>query len=210
MILKIFSIIINMFIDNIDNDDTSNRYQNLVPSVGSSSPALPFDIKMYPFVSGLFVIYGESSGWQRDLLTREILKTAGLKEKTDYMINKEHIYFTTIENKKIYDKVGQEIYACALAAANFNDLQKNTMGHISFVDENKFYIIVRPKEKMEKELLSMVTLFFKSHGYSVDQEYFQDNFYSYENFSLKFYVKDEAMAAELSLYIESKNLGVIL
>lgn len=208
MILKVFSIIIKKFIDGFDAED----YPNSTYSAGLSYPAsvnLPFDERDYPYTSGFFLVY-DGDDKNKNVLTIEILNKTGLKEKRDYMIHKEIVYFTTMEHRKLYDKIGQEIHSGALAAYNFKHLQKSNMGKIAFVDENRFYIIIRPKANMEKELLNEVTLFFKGHGYDVGQEHFQENFFSYENFALRFYVKDEAMAAELGFYIEGKNLGSIL
>jgi hypothetical protein len=213
MIIKVFSIILKKFINGFEDDGS-------VGAVASGSGysyqtfnqpiILPFSQNDYPFSSGFFVIYDGDNSTDKNALTYEILENLGLKEKTDYMIFKEIVYFKTLEDRKLYDTIGKETYSCALAACNFKHLEKDEMGKITFVNENKFYITVRPKDRMEKELLKEVTLFFKSHGYAVEDSYFQQNFFSYENYSIKFYMKDEAMAAELGFYIEGKNLGIVL
>jgi hypothetical protein len=84
------------------------------------------------------------------------------------------------------------------------------MSIISFTEENKFYITIRPKYNMEMALLKEVTLFYKDHGYPVMNEEFQNNFCRYKDFAVQFYVADEAMGAELNFYVTSKDLGTVL
>jgi len=212
MFLKIFYFLFSVL--NEKDDEETNIYSQYHPSSptfnGTKYTAIYDDIaKDYPYVSGLIHISdnGANDPYQ---ITYEVLNKLNLTRKTDYEINLNTIFFKTQNNKDDYNLLSIDIGDGARAAVFFKDLDKKEMGVISFSAENKFYISVRPRLGKEKELLQEVTRFYKSHNYPVGEQYFQDNFYRYKNFSIQFFVKDEAMAAELHFYISGKDLGTIL
>jgi hypothetical protein len=212
MFLNLFSSLMAEWLDCSDEEEsyktyTSTYYNNNYPySKNSANLEL---LEKYPFASG-FVYINDRDSSDQYVITYEVLKNLNLIRGADYEFGSNSLLFKTSDNKKNYDKLSTEIADYARAAMLFRDIDKKEMGILSFIEENNFYITMRPKHNKEKELLKEITLFYKSHGYSVTDRNFQENFFRYKNYAIIFYVKDAAMAAELNFYISAKDLGIIL
>jgi len=210
MIIKLFRALILMLID-----------EEIEPYIGSSGQSRFYSgptanssryndlIKEYPYITH-FIYLPDHKGSNSYSLTYDLLDQLKIQLGTDYEFDGGMIFFKTKNLRDDFNKIGYALTDDSRAAIAFDKIDKKQMGIISFTDENKFYITIRPKFNKEHELLKEVTMFYKSHEYQIHSEEFQNNFCQYKNFAIEFYVKDEAMAAELNFYVTSKELGTIL
>ena len=209
MLIKLLSCLYILFRNDLAEERKPSARESMLNYYPVISPKQEELTKIYPY-SASFILMNSYSGSDFHQLSYETLKKLNLVGFVDYEIYQNTIYFKTLEMRQNFYKVGYELADHAKAAIVFSQLDKREMGLLSFTEYNTFYITVKPIIGKEKELLKEVTFFYKNNGYAVDQKYFQDNFCTYKNFSIIFYVADEAMAAELNFYITSKDLGTVI
>jgi hypothetical protein len=213
MLIKLFSCLVELFREEENPCGSFTQaqihQQRMYPPLPVNSARHDELIKDFPFVAN-FIFLHDVYGSNSTKITFETLDVLYLKKGIDYEIDRTVLYFKTEQMKIDFNKTGYTMSDDGSAACAFERLDKKRMGTISFTHENIFYITIRPRYGKELELLKEVTLFYKGHGYPIYDPTFQENFCSYKDFAIMFYVKDEAMAAELNFYVTSKDLGTIL